>query len=140
MLAANVPSPTTGHFDDFIDGYFPLEVSVLHLMERRGLSFARLTLTQAPIMHIPDLHPDAPVPLNITAGRAGMIDQMVLMVQAAGQTCRLQGHASWRWLDGSDTGRTFDPQTRLAEPAYLHGKAMRAADMPSFDGASIRQV
>jgi len=140
MLAANVPSPTTGHFDDFIDGYFPLEVSVLHLMERRGLSFARLTLTHAPIMHIADLHPDAPVPLNITAGRAGMIDQMVLMVQAAGQTCRLQGHASWRWLDGSDTGRTFDPQTRLAEPAYLQGKAMRAADMPSFDGASIRQV
>lgn len=109
-------------------------------MERRGLSHARLTLTHAPIMHIADLHPDAPVPLNIAAGRAGMIDQMVLMVQAAGQSCRLQGHASWRWLDGSDTGQTLDPLTRLAEPAYLQGNAMRAAEMPPFDGAAILRV
>lgn len=140
MVGAAVPTQTDAGFDDFIDGYFPLAVSISHLMQRRGLTFARLTLTHAPIMHIADLHPDAPVPLNITAGRAGMIDQMVLMVQAAGQTCRLQGHASWRWLDGSETGRTFDPETRLAEPAYLQGNAMRADEMPPFDGASIQRV
>lgn len=137
MMDAVVRSQAPGRFDDFIDGYFPLEISILHLMQRRGLSYARLTLSHAPIMHIPDLHPDAPVPLNITAGRAGMIDQMVLVVHAAGRICRLQGHVSWRWLDGSETGRTFDPLTRLAEPAYLQGEAITAAEVPPFEGAAI---
>ena len=40
-------------FEDFIDGYFPLAVSVGDLLRRRGVKRARLDLAHAPIMHIP---------------------------------------------------------------------------------------
>ena len=110
-------------FDAIIDGYFPLAISVAQLMERLGATRAYLEITHAPIMHIPGLPQDAPVPLNISEGRAGLIDCMQLLVtREAGQT-RLSGAGDWRWLDRSHHTATFDPFTRLAEPAYLTGFA-----------------
>lgn len=108
-------------FDDIIDGYFPLEVSIADLMTRRAWTWAQLRLSHAPIMHIPALPPQDPVPLNISAGRAGMIDQMLLWVALTKQGCTICGTARWRWFDDTHTGEVFDPKTRLAEPAYLQG-------------------
>ena len=110
-------------FEDIIDGYFPIETSIAQLLARRKLKHAVLLLTHAPIMHIPDLEPQAPVPLSIRQGRAGMIDQMVLFAQTDAQTCSISGQGIWRWLDQTPTGDVFDPQTRLAEPAFLLGIA-----------------
>jgi hypothetical protein len=104
-------------FEDIIDGYFPLQTSIAQLLARRSLSHAVLLLSHAPIMHIEGLSPQAPVPLSIRQGRAGMIDQMVLYAQ----TDALTGQGIWRWLDGTPVGDAFDPQTRLAEPAFLQG-------------------
>lgn len=106
-------------FEDIIDGYFPLEISIVQMMARHDYAHAVVLLGHAPIMHIPGLPPNDPVPLSIRQGRAGMIDQMVLFVNAS--TRRLHGQGQWRWLDGTATGDTFDPKTRLAEPAFLRG-------------------
>ncbi len=118
-------------FDDIIDGYFPLEVSIADLMRRRGIARAQLTLTQVPIMDIPGLAVHAPVPLRLSSGRVGIIQRMELCVELEGAVCLLGGMAEWLWLDGTDPGDTFDPQTRLAEPAYLQGQASNdAKDRP----------
>lgn len=106
-----------GGFEDIIDGYFPLEMSIAQMMARRDLTHAVLLLSHAPIMYIEGLSPHAPVPLSIRQGHAGMIDQMVLCAGPDG----LSGQGAWRWLDGTPTGKVFDPQTRLAEPAFLLG-------------------
>jgi len=127
-------------FEDIIDGYFPLNVSIHHLMRRRGLSFTKLTLTQAPIMHVPGLALHDPVPLSLKSGRAGIIERMDLEVAVVGDSCSLSGGARWRWLDGTDPGERFDPNTRLAEPAYLEGVALEGLrngkPPPAFIGFS----
>lgn len=131
-MAPKNSSRTASFFEDIIDGYFPLNVSICDLMRRRGLDHARLVLSQAPIMHIPGLALHDPVPLSLTAGRAGIIDHMDIWVAADRQTCLLSGTAQWRWLDGTDPDDTFDPNTRLAEPAYLQGQALtKLANFPT---------
>ncbi|MEJ6392150.1 hypothetical protein V8J82_02720 [Gymnodinialimonas sp. 2305UL16-5] len=119
-------------FDDIIDGYFPLRVSLADMMVRRGLRQAQLTLSHAPIMDVPGLGWQEPVPLNIRSGRAGMIDWMVLRVAVRGSDLAMSGQACWRWFDGGDPGPAFDPMTRLAEPAYLLGVAEHK-DPPCFE-------
>lgn len=123
-------------FDDILDGYFPLNVSIHDLMQRRGLTHARLVLTQVPIMHIPGLALHEPVPLRLSAGRAGMIERMDLGVTLEQEACLLCGTAKWRWLDGTDAGNRFDPNTRLAEPAYLIGQAFDRLT-PTLETASF---
>jgi len=121
------------YFDDIIDGYFPLEVSILDLMRRRGMGRAQLTLTQVPIMDIPGLAVHDPVPLRLSSGRVGIIQRMELCVELEVAVCLLGGKAKWHWLDGTDPGDTFDPKTRLAEPAYLQGLASDdPKDGPNF--------
>ena len=110
-------------FEDIIDGYFPLAVSIHAMMLRRSLQIAELTLSHVPIMYIPDLAAEAPVPLNISSGRAGMIEIMQLQVQRLDGSCILRGTGNWRWLDGTPSGDCFDPMTRLAEPAFLQGRS-----------------
>jgi hypothetical protein len=110
-------------FDDIIDGYFPLQVSLTQMLARKGFYAAHVTLSHAPIMDIPDLPPNAPVPLNIRSGRAGLIIYMSLDVTLDG----LSGSGRWRWLGESNPpGPEFDPLTRLAEPAFLIGTGYRA--------------
>lgn len=118
---AGKDTPERFHFDDLIDGYFPLQFSIFDLMQRRGLTTAVLSLSHAPIIDIPGLGTHEPVPLNIKAGRAGMIRQMTLRVAVTASSCTLCGEACWSWLDGTDPGNVFNPLTRLAEPAYLLG-------------------
>jgi len=116
--------PRARVFEDVIDGYFPLHVSLAQMMARTGFRAALVGLDQAPILEIPGLPPEAPVPLNIRAGRAGMIDAMVLWVQGDGS---LSGQGAWRWFDGQTTDAAFDPMTRLAEPAIVAGVGFQDA-------------
>ena len=63
-------------FDDVIDGYFPLQISLSHLLKRLDTSLAYLEIKYAPIMDIPGLQLFDPVPLNLKVGRVGMIEKL----------------------------------------------------------------
>ena len=105
-------------FEQAIDGYFPLHTSLRHMLDRNGFSAAVVTLSYAPIMHIPDLPPDSPVPLNIRSGHAGLIGNLSLCVTQS----RLCGFGHWRWFSpDAGTGDRLSPLTRLAEPAFVEG-------------------
>ncbi len=115
-----------GHpFEQAIDGYFPLHTSLRHMLDRNGFSAAVVTLSYAPIMHVPDLPPDQPVPLNIRSGHAGLIDHLSLCVTHN----RLSGIGNWRWFT-SDGGMDdqFSALTRLAEPAFVEGVGLASGD------------
>ena len=119
----NAPlTPLAGRvFEDTIDGYFPLQVSLAQMMRRNRLQAAWICLTHAPIMDIPDLPPDAPVPLSIHAGRAGMIDRLDLWLWWSADELQLGGQGSWRFLKDAESAPALCAGTRLAEPAYLTG-------------------
>ena len=106
-------------FEDILDGYFPLAVSIRDLMERRGVQTCQLTLRHAPILTVPGLPPDAPVPLNIRSGRAGLIRFARIFVKCDAENVRLRGFANWRWLDTVAPPRCLDPMVRLAEPCLV---------------------
>lgn len=94
-------------------------------MLRLGANNAVLELSHAPIMDIPGLPNDAPVPLRVTEGRVGIIDHMQLWVTCDADEVRISGTGLWRWFDGAvpHTGQSFDPNIRLAEPALVRGWA-----------------
>jgi hypothetical protein len=105
--------------EDVLDGYFPLRLSITDLMQRMGLATAQLDLSFAPILDVPGLAYDAPVPLNIRSGRAGMIHEASLIVSLQGSVAAVRGLARWTWFDGTSAETVFDPMTRLAEPALV---------------------
>lgn len=109
-------------FEDIIDGYFPLQVSLGQMMERLGAMQATVEIAHVPIMHIPGLPHSAPVPLNICSGRAGLVEHLALNVALGPNGTRLSGIGVWNWLDGDDSDILLDPMTRLAEPAFLTGQ------------------
>lgn len=116
-------------FHDILDGYFTLKESVRQLMARHQLSWAWIVLRHAPVMEIDGLEPDAPVPLHLRDGYAGIIDAMVLTVTHTGgaesDAFVLVGTGEWRWLTSrEDTALPKD--IRLAEPAYLTGFGLSA--------------
>lgn len=117
------PEPQGVPFEDIIDGYFPLRVSLGQMMDRLGAARAFVELSHAPIMQIPGLSHEAPVPLNIRAGRAGIVERLALWVDRDpnGGLC-LGGSGVWRWLDGDLGAPCLDPNTRLAEPAFVVGR------------------
>ncbi|MEO9572874.1 MAG: hypothetical protein ABJ263_01790 [Tateyamaria sp.] len=110
---------STTAFEDILDGYFPLSLSVADLLHRNGLLCAELKLSFAPIIAIDGLPHDAPVPLNVRSGRAGIIDDATLSVTLSGAGTRLSGSVRWRWLNGTEVPVTLDPMIRLAEPALV---------------------
>ena len=66
--------PVAGHlFEDTIDGYFPLSTSLGHLMTRQRAQTAWVSITHAPILHVPGLPPNAPVPLRTASDQVGML-------------------------------------------------------------------
>lgn len=136
-MASALPPLSDAFFEDIIDGYFPLVVSLHDMMARRRLGAALLSITHAPIMDIPGLPVTAPVPLNIASGRAGIILGLTLHVAVTDHTLTLHGFGEWRWLDAGPVPETLDPNTRLAEPAFLSGIGVprdMAADQPApFD-------
>lgn len=119
-----ITSVAAQYFEDTIDGYFPLGVSCADLLRRRGLVSAWLSLAYAPIMYVPGLPPEAPVPLNTSAGRVGLVDQMLARATLSESGAELGGSAKWRWLGAGRTPPAFSPMTRLAEPAFLRGIAL----------------
>ena len=112
-----MPRPVA--FEDILDGYFPLCLSIADVMRRNVLRAAELKLSFAPIIVIDGLPIDAPVPLNIRSGRAGMIDDATLSVALSESGAQISGSARWRWLDGGAVSKTLDPMIRLAEPALV---------------------
>jgi len=137
--------------EDTIDGYFPLRVSLSHLMDRHDLASALISLSHAPMAAFPDLPDDAPVPLDIRSGRPGLIDAAVLWCRRSGTVVEVSGRAAWRWLDAAGPGRHLDPMTRLAEPAFVHGIGLGAdrsdddlesvsVDLPEAGAAILRET
>ena len=112
-----MPHPVA--FEDILDGYFPLRLSIADLLRRNDLRAAELKLSFAPIVVIDDLPPEAPVPLSIRSGRAGMIDEATLTVSLSDAGAKIGGCARWRWLDGAVVSDELDPMIRLAEPALV---------------------
>lgn len=110
------------------------------MMERNGFSSAFVLMSHAPMAVFPNLPDDAPVPLNIRAGQAGLIDEVTLWLHQSGGTLEVFGNGSWRWLedDGSDKGGQLDPMVRLAEPAFLWGIGLPAD--PAVQGSGMVSV
>jgi len=108
-----------GHvFEDLVDGYFPLQSSMVQMLVRNAFSSALINLSHAPIMEIADLSPGAPVPLRVEPSEVGIIDRLSLCVTP---TC-LCGFGQWRWMDPrAKPDLCLDPLTRLAEPALISG-------------------
>jgi hypothetical protein len=105
-------------FNDVIDGYFPLQISLSHLLKRLDTSLAYLEIKYAPIMDIPDLQLFDPVPLNLKVGRVGMIEKLHVRYESSGN---FSSNGSWHWFDAQEANNSFDKVIRLAEPAYVEG-------------------
>lgn len=114
------------YFEDFIDGYFPLIQSLSHLMDRQAVDAALLVLRVAPMMEIPGLAPEDPVPLHINPVYAGQIDWLGVVVRRVTQEVRISGHALWTWNDRKRRNAShLSPTIRLAEPAFVRGVGFR---------------
>ena len=105
-------------FNDVIDGYFPLQISLSHLLVRLNTTLAYLEIRYAPIMDIPGLAHSDPVPLNVKVGRVGMIEKLHVRYESSGN---FSSNGSWHWLDAQEANNSFDNVIRLAEPAYVRG-------------------
>lgn len=116
-------------FEDTIDGYFPLHLSLRQMLDRTGFAAALVILRHAPIMHLPGLPEDAPVPLRLPGGQAGLIRRLMVLVSQDGTRTPLQGVGRWGWF-GPEV--PLGPDTRLGEPAFLRGIGFKTA----IDGAS----
>ena len=128
------------YFEDFIDGYFPLAQSLRYLMDRQTVDAALLVLRVAPIMEIPDLAPEAPVPLHINPTHAGQIDWLAVVVQRVMTEVHLSGHALWTWANPNRPSSSYLlPTIRLAEPAFVRGIGFRGGshDLKSLGPVAV---
>lgn len=107
-------------FEDILDGYFTLRETMRQMMERNGFSGAWITLTQAPMIDIPGLPPEAPVPLHLREEQAGMIDEMNLISLRHDAGVSVFGLGNWFWLD-PPANRDLPTDIRLGEPAFVRG-------------------
>ena len=105
-------------FNEVIDGYFPLQISLSHLLVRLNTTLAYLEIRYAPIMDIPGLALSDPVPLNVKVGRVGMIEKLHVRYESSGN---FSSNGNWYWLDAQEANNSFDKVVRLAEPAYVEG-------------------
>lgn len=134
-------TPLAGHvFEDTIDGYFPLQESIRQMLVRQEFSAAIVCLNYAPAMEIPDLAPDAPVPLYVTDGFGCMINRMTLVVRYIGGKVEIEGLGDWKWFDGPFVDALhFSPFHRLAEPAFIKGVGFRAGKVDTELLGSIEE-
>lgn len=113
-------------FEDIIDGYFPLQESLRQMLVRNGFASACITLTHVPIMDIPGLAAEAPVPLRLAQGTAGIADRLDIIVTLDGSAPKVSGTGKWRWYaDSRAQEKLLSPLTRLAEPAIIQGIGLR---------------
>lgn len=130
------PPVEADFFEDFIDGYFPLSQSLHHLIDRQKVDAALVILRVAPMMDIPGLAPQDPVPLHINPTHAGQIDWLAVMVERNAGDVRISGQAQWAWNDTRrHTQDYLSSSVRLAEPAFVRGLNVRDAsqDAPDSD-------
>lgn len=118
--------PVEGRFfEDTIDGYFPLTESLRQMLVRQGFAAAWIDIAHAPMMHLPGLAPDAPVPLRLDQARAGMIRRLRGVVRLVPGGAALGGRGQWRWIADGPADR-LPADIRLAEPAFLRGIGIAA--------------
>lgn len=115
-------------FEDTIDGYFPLVVSVRQLLERHSFASAFISLSHAPFMHLEGLGSEAPVPLRLNPDtKMGQIEGMLLLATCSKDRLSLCGVGKWSWItNGVVEDRVFSSSYRLAEPAYVCGLGLTA--------------
>ena len=127
-------------FEDFIDGYFPLNVSLGHMLDRHGFASAWILMRVAPMMDIPDLAETEPVPLHLDPAHGGQIDWLSATIRLSGQTASLSGQARWNWNDPLKTKKDKIPTTlRLAEPAFLRGVGFPTGDLESRSLGKVKR-
>lgn len=126
-------TPIAGRFfDDTMDGYFQLRESVRQMLVRNGFAGAWISLAHAPMMDLPGVAPDAPVPLRLRPESSGTIRRMALAAALEGETVRLRGVAAWSWFDGArDADTEFRPEWRLAEPVFFRGIGFALGEVPT---------
>lgn len=115
-------------FETLLDGYFPLAESLRQGLDRLGLDTALVLICAAPVLHLPDRPPEAPVPMRLPRGTSGLIRRLLLLARREGRALRLAGAGTWTWEDGSD--RPLTPATRLAEPLFLRGLGLTPGTPP----------
>ncbi|MBO6776367.1 MAG: hypothetical protein JJ897_12890 [Marinibacterium sp.] len=124
-MTGPILTPVAGTvFEDTIDGYFPLHLSLRQMLNRQDFAAALVILRHAPIMHLPGLPEDAPVPLRLPDGKAGLIHRLMVLATRDEKGASLQSVGRWRWLT---TEAPLGPSTRLAEPAFLRGIGFKSA-------------
>ena len=118
-------------FEDTIDGYFPLVVSIRQLLERHSFASAFISLSHAPFMHLEGLGSEAPVPLRLNPGaKVGQIEDMLLLATCFEGHLLLCGVGEWSWMtNGVVEDRVFPSLYRLAEPAYVCGLGLAAGSV-----------
>ncbi len=123
-------TPISGRvFEDTLDGYFPLEVSMQQMLERNSFAAAWVLMLYAPVMDIPDLDADAPVPLKLNRQHAGLIDEMDIVARAGVDRAKLSGVGAWRWVrPRSENTVIFPPSCRLSEPIFIRGIGFHRSD------------
>jgi len=134
-------------FEDFIDGYFPLNLSLGQMLVRHGFQSAWIFIRVAPMMEIPGLTRTDPVPLHLDPAHGGQIKWLTATIRLSGQIAILSGLAKWRWNDPvKNNERQLSTSLRLAEPAFLRGIGFPAGNVRShsldqvqhdFDGSNI---
>ncbi len=107
-------------FDDTIDGYFPLRQSLAQMLERNRFSAALISLLYVPVMEIPGLPPDAPVPLRLPAAHAGVISRLIVIARSGETGLQLAGQGRWHWRQRPH-GSVLSPMVRLGEPVFIRG-------------------
>lgn len=113
-------------FEDFIDGYFPLTLSLRHLIDRLQVEAAFVVLRVAPMMDLPGLNPEDPVPLHIDPAQAGQINWMAVTARRTAVATVISGHALWTWNASESQSSPFLPPTiRLTEPVFVRGIGFR---------------
>ncbi|PSL17100.1 hypothetical protein [Shimia abyssi] len=120
-------------FEEAIDGYFPLRVSLGHLLARHGFCSAWVVIRVAPIMDVPGLAREAPVPLKLDTAWGGQADWLAVCIAAGG----MSGRGIWRWTDPSRRAATLPEDIRLAEPAFVRGIGFFEGDIEAGALGSI---
>ena len=129
-------------FEDTIDGYFPLVVSIRQLLERHSFASAFISLSHAPFMHLEGLGSEAPVPLRLNPdAKVGQIEDMLLLATCFEGQLLLCGVGEWSWMtNGVVEGRFFSSSYRLAEPAYICGLGLAAGPMSMGRFVTVKSV
>ena len=127
-------------FEDFIDGYFPLNVSLGHMLTRHGFSSAWILMRVAPMMEIPGLTVADPVPLHLNPAHGGQFNWLAATIQISDQVASLSGLAKWHWNDPTKVNeQKISANIRLSEPAFLWGVGFFNGDLTSQSLGGVRR-